>query len=596
MTASSPDRLPWEWVETFPTSGADQVDQWTARVAGAATDRARARALVGEAIARYWAVSMGVESCSLADSLAHRRGLLDEAATLARAADPPDVDLLAEVLLGRLYALWGPDAFDERADLVAELLVILPDVADLELRLRIWEWVVLASFDDGDLVGAADAIDAFLVEAAPSDMVLFHRREVLWRANAAMLEGRIDDALRLNQDIISATAGIAGAPFSFQNVAITLAIERFFRGGLGDVVETVRSIMASSPRVATNWETGLVFSLSESGSLDEAATHFEALAVDDFARVPRDLNWLVTMQLLGLVAVTLNDRDRCRTLVEHLAPFASYDATHGSGYASYGPVGRVVGRLHGVGGDVAAAREVLQQVLDTRPPGPWTSLTRYDLAVVVEAESPAQARELAERAAGELRGFGADHWAARARALHERLAAGDRTSPTARLVDGRWHLHHPRGSADLPATVGLEALLRLLARPGQAVAAAALESRAAPVDRDAPAERTLDAAARSAYRRRIEELESRRRRSAADEQELDFLRRELGQGSYATSVSREQERARVRVTKAIHRALTMVEQASPGLGRHLRDSISTGTRCLYAPTDGVAWTVERAAD
>lgn len=591
----TPERVPWEWVETFPTSEAVDIDRWAARAGEATNDRDRARALIGEAVCRYWEVAKGVDELPLADSIRRRRELLDEALVLARACQPRDVDLLAEALLGRLYALWGPDSVGERADLVAELLVILPDIDGLELRLRTWEWVVLASFDDGDLVGASDAIDAFLVEAAESDMVLFHRREVLWRANAAMLQGRIDEALQLNQDIISATAGIAGAPFSFQNVAITLAIERFFRGGLGDVVETVRSIMASSPRVAINWETGLIFSLSESGSLDEAAARFEALAADDFAAVPRDLNWLVTMQLLGLVAATLNDVDRCRSLADHLGPHAVWDATHGSGYASYGPVGRVVGKLHGVAGDVGAARRSLESVLATRPEGPWTSLTRYDLAVVLEDDDPGEARSLAERAARELRDHGAPHWADRAAALHQRLAAGDRSAPMARLADGRWSLRHTRGSVELPASVGMDALVTLLARPGRAIAAADLESRGErPPDAPAPVERTIDDEARSAYRARVAELEGKRRRSADDEAELDFLRRELGQSRFVASTSAEQERARVRVTKAIRRTLTAIDEASPGLGHHLRDTVSTGARCLYAPGDGVAWQVERA--
>ena len=47
---------------------------------------------------------------------------------------------------------------------------------------------------------------------------------MLWRGNLAMLTGDIDYAISVNQQAISATAGTAGSPFSFQNVAIVTAI------------------------------------------------------------------------------------------------------------------------------------------------------------------------------------------------------------------------------------------------------------------------------------------------------------------------------------------------------------------------------------
>src|SRR3546814_1715779 len=94
---------------------------------------------------------------------------------------------------------------------------------------------------------SSDVCSSYLTE-----LVLLRRREELWRGNVAMLEGDVDGALQLNQDAISSTADTAGSPFSFQNVAVTLAIERFLRRGLDDVIEPIRSIRASSPRVAVN--------------------------------------------------------------------------------------------------------------------------------------------------------------------------------------------------------------------------------------------------------------------------------------------------------------------------------------------------------
>jgi len=261
----NPDRLPWEVVETFPSTDSTLIAEWETRLASATSAADRARALVGRALALYWAAAVGVVEDSWADLARRRAEDVSEALRMARL--DPSPDLLAEALLGMLYACWGPDQLGEREAMVEELASLRAEVVDEELRLRILEWIVLGHLDSGDLDSARIYIEEFATESADTELVLFRRREILWRANVAMLVGRVDESLQANQDIISATANTAGSPFSFQNVAITLAIERFLRRGLADVVDSLRSIRASSPRVASNWDVGLMFALSEAGRL-----------------------------------------------------------------------------------------------------------------------------------------------------------------------------------------------------------------------------------------------------------------------------------------------------------------------------------------
>ena len=70
------------------------------------------------------------------------------------------------------------------------------------------------------------------------------------------------------------------------------------------------------------------------------------------------------------------------------------------------------------------------------------------------------------------------------------------------------------------------------------------------------------------------------------------LRRELAAASYAPATSAELERARVRVTKALRRAIDAIADRSPRLAEHLRSSITTGRRCSYGPADGAPWRVD----
>jgi hypothetical protein len=586
------ERLPWEIVETFPSTDAGLIAHWDRAVADAGDQHTLARSMIGRALSLYWATQEGVVDEPWALVAQQRSADLDRAVELARRLD--DVDLLAEALLGVLYGTWGPDRHLQREPIIDELSHLQAHIADEELRLRTMEWQVLQHFDTADLGAARRAIDTFARAAAGTELIVFTRREVLWRGCLAMLEGDLDRSLQINRDAISSTANVAGSPFSFQNVAITLAIERYLRRGLDDTVEAIRSIRASSPRVGANWDAGLAFALSEIGELDEASGLFEVLAADRFTLVPRDLNWLVTMQLLGLVALTIDADRHGSVLIELLGPFAHLDGTHGSGYASYGPVGRVLGSLLARWGDPDESERVFDDVLATRSPGPWRALTQHDRAVARRSRRPADALADATLAESELRRFGLDGWAASARAMTDDLVANGHGGAVAILRDGRWTLRHDAGVAVVSPSVGIDHLTTLLHRAGDIVDVSDLDrSDGASIERSASAESSLDPTARSQYRRRLAELEDRRDLDDSARFEIEFLRRELGGAAYVVSNSAELERLRVRVTKAIHRAIDQIADASPALATHLRDSVQTGRTCSYQPAGGRPWAVIR---
>ncbi len=545
-------------------------------------------ALVGRAVASYWADREGLLT---PEEAASNVASTTDAVALARQID--DVDLLATALLGVLYATWGPDQLAQRPPIITELASCRAQVGDEELRLRILEWLVLDRLDHADLTQAAELVEQFTRETAATELVVFRRREVLWRGCIAMLEGRIDEAVAINQDAISRWADVSGSPFSFQNVAITVAIERFFRRGLGDVIDAVRSIRASSPRVATNWDIGLAFTLSESGERDESRRILLDVAADRFAKVPRDLNWLVTMQLCGLVALTLDEAGAGRDVLDLLRPFAEYDGTHGSGYASYGPVARVVASLAGRWGDIDKAERWFDLVLGGRPDGPWVSLARYDRAVARRADRPTDALFDARRAAIELRGYDMAAWAERADIVELELLRAGHGEPLAELTEAGWQLRHPAGTATIPTGVGASYLVTLLAAPHQRIELAQLDPGApSPLEsRSTVTESSLDQHARATYQRRLAELDAHDQPSARERDEAEFLRRELAGARYFVATSADVEKARVRVTKAIRRVISAVGETSPELGEHLDRSISTGRSCSYDPTDGTAWLI-----
>src|SRR5262249_25095206 len=114
----------------------------------------------------------------------------------------------------------------------------------------------------------------------------------------------------------------------------------------------------------------------------------------------------------------------------------------------------------------------------------------------------------------------------------------------------------------------------------------------------------LDAQAKAAYRRKLEELreeleEAREFRNseriARAEDEIDALSRELsrgiGRGGRHRRAGSASERARLSVTSAIKTAFERIAEKHTRLAQHLGTAIRTGTYCCYRPEprSGTIW-------
>jgi tetratricopeptide (TPR) repeat protein len=111
----------------------------------------------------------------------------------------------------------------------------------------------------------------------------------------------------------------------------------------------------------------------------------------------------------------------------------------------------------------------------------------------------------------------------------------------------------------------------------------------------------LDERAKSAYRRRLAEIEDDieqaraledAEREAQADAERDFLVRELaravGLGGRDRRASSDSERARSGVTRAVRQGIARIGEHHPPLGEHLSRYVRTGTYCAYAPDPGDA--------
>lgn len=131
--------------------------------------------------------------------------------------------------------------------------------------------------------------------------------------------------------------------------------------------------------------------------------------------------------------------------------------------------------------------------------------------------------------------------------------------------------------------------------PGPANIVGGADRRHAPTTFD-DAGALLDDEARSAYRRRLIEIEDDidEARSTGDlgraeqaEAEREFLVRELssafGIGGRSRKARATSERARVAVTRALRTAINRISEHHQPLGQHLAHAVRTGTYCIYQP-------------
>ena len=189
------------------------------------------------------------------------------------------------------------------------------------------------------------------------------------------------------------------------------------------------------------------------------------------------------------------------------------------------------------------------------------------------------------------------------------------------LEDGDyWSISFEEHTARLRDLKGMRYLARLLADPGREfhvldlVSSGVAPSASPPVTNDPAVTLSgwgdsgsmLDAQAKDAYRRRLEEIDedledarlmSDLGRVAQGDAEREFLLRELsravglsGQERRAGSAS---ERARVSVTRAVRHAMSRIREHNPALGEHLDRAIRTGTYCVYLPDSRItaSWTI-----
>jgi hypothetical protein len=197
-----------------------------------------------------------------------------------------------------------------------------------------------------------------------------------------------------------------------------------------------------------------------------------------------------------------------------------------------------------------------------------------------------------------LAGIEADPDEDRAEAVARPVAAGIPPA-TFRRNGSLWILAFEGSSVQLTHQKGFLDLAQLLARPGVELHCLELADRPAETGGEVP---VLDERARRELKARVRELQqeiddadaardagrAERARGELD-RIVEHLSGALGLRGRARQLGSPAERARSAVTWRIRNAIRKVGSVHARLGRHLENSVRTGTFCAYEPESAVDW-------
>jgi len=494
------------------------------------------------------------------------RSLATEAVRLARAArDPRTVGYALSALCDSIA---GPEHSEERLRHADEIIAIGREM-DHSIELLGRRLRLRGLLEVGDLLAADVEVAAYARVADRLRQPLYSFYVPLWRGMRALSHGRLDDVAAF----VAETASIGAAASSVNSELLSATLDAWRAVFAGEPVLEIphsESFMDMIDRSA-GLTGGLTWSSFHSGDLDRARWFYEHVATSDFASIGDEAETLVSLLAYVEVALALGDEPRLAVLYDRMVPHAERCVVDGIGGAWLGSthlqlariahaLGRGVGREH-----IAAAIEVHR-----RANAPFFQL-------------------IAESIASEL---GVDR---------VRVSTATVTDePHFRRTGDHWIVAWSGDPAPMPDSKGMRDLAVLLAHPGVDVHVSDLTGGRVGVDRGTGA--ILDRRARDEYRRRLAELDADLAEAEAHHDrgrvekarvERDFLVAELsaavGLGGRPRVRGDDVERARKAVAARIKQAIDRVESVDARLGRHLRNSIRTGTTCSYEPEHPFEW-------
>ena len=340
--------------------------------------------------------------------------LSKEALEIARRIGDPAT--LAYALTGYISSHLSPSSTQKQVELATELIEVAMGAGDRERALEGHE------SRQGALVELGEVTRAKADHAAMAKLADELRQPsqgwyvAVYSALFALLEGRLAEAEKLISDARSlgerAHSWIAVVSFRLQ-----LYVLRWEQGRLEEVQETVRRSVEEYPTYPI-WRCVLAHMVAELGDEDKARETLEAIAADDFAGVPFDEEWLVSLGFLTETVRLLADARAAAVLYGLLFPYADRVAVSYPDIST-GSVAHYLGILALTTGNWREAALHFEQALEVNErigARPWLAHTQHEYGLALLRRGGAdskKAQKLLDQALGTYRELGMESHAAR---------------------------------------------------------------------------------------------------------------------------------------------------------------------------------------
>ena len=542
--------------------------------------------------------------------------LASEAEEISRASG--DSRLLAWVQEVRGHVLDRPERLAEATGVAAEVARLAEASGNRPLQARACRWELHARLRHGDREGAERIAEKHAQLAEQLDFALHDWWREVWRSCFAMLDGRFGDAVRG----VEAAGGLEARARAPGITSVGFAQRIFLlheEGRSAELAGLVEAFIDTNRDNAgfRNLDSGVALFSAEAGDLTASRIAFDRLARDGFRGLDRFAREM-TLRCSVEACVILGDVDRAAQLQSVLAPYAGTNLVFdSSALAVLGPADRHIGQLCTLMADHDEAEARLrsaEKMIETLRSPPLRARWLLDWAEhcgAIGARGDAQAA--GEEAHALATGLGMESLVGQieGRSSPQRVRHSAPSSPAEEGTFGRqgdfWEVSFGGETTLQRHAVGLQYLQILLCHPGREFHVLDLVAQSRP-EGDADmvdavvAEPGLDLSGptgsqgglgtdqRRAYTARLgrieEELQTADALSAARlREERQLLAEEVATaiGARGGGRSRDVEKARTSVQRAVRRSTGRIRSAHEILGQHLDASIRTGTYCSYQP-------------
>jgi DNA-binding SARP family transcriptional activator len=353
-----------------------------------------------------------------------RDALSGEAVELARRTGNPAA--LAYALAGRGASIIAPDTVTELLALGSELCQLADRTGNPELLCEGHYLREMAELLIGDIHAAEVDLAATSRLAAELGQPVHLWRACADQAMLALAAGRLSEAEELIPQ------AFAHGERALPELAIPVyRLQRYtlcdFQGDVGELEPAIRELVVGYPARPV-FRCVLAQLYAQLGRIGDARRELESLAVDGFAPLPFDQEWLFGMSFLAETCALLRDAPSSAVLYSLLVPWAAFNALDSSeGFR--GSVSRYLGLLAATMGRWSEAAGHFAEALamnDRQGVRPWLAQTQIEFArMLLERDEPGdreRVKELLDHALATCKELGMEGNATRALRLVDEVS------------------------------------------------------------------------------------------------------------------------------------------------------------------------------